>query len=268
MTTHPFDRTVALTGVADGVWRGQTDPAYANMVGPFGGTTAAAVLRAVELDPNRQGDPLSLTVNYLAPIVDGEFDLTTRCVRTNRTNQHWTVELSQGGEVKTNATAIFATRRDAWSDVEIPMPSVPDPAEVAEPDGQRFVAWINNYEMRFVAGALPLPDDGPSDASLSRLWVRDRPSRPLDFAALTAMCDVFYPRVFLRRGTAMPAGTISMTVYFHANAETLATHADDYVLASARALAFSQGYFDQTAQLFGETGVLLATSHQIVYYKG
>jgi len=38
-------------------------------------------------------------------------------------------------------------------------------------------------------------------------------------------------------------------------------------LAQARAQAFRNGYFDHTAQLWNEAGVLLATTHQVVYYK-
>jgi hypothetical protein len=39
------------------------------------------------------------------------------------------------------------------------------------------------------------------------------------------------------------------------------------VLGQAKAQAFRNGFFDHTAQLWNETGDLLATSHQLVYYK-
>jgi hypothetical protein len=39
------------------------------------------------------------------------------------------------------------------------------------------------------------------------------------------------------------------------------------VLAQAKAQSFHNGFFDQTAQLWSEAGLLLATSNQIVYYK-
>lgn len=90
---------------------------------------------------------------------------------------------------------------------------------------------------------------------------------PLDYPALTALCDVFYPRVFLRRGQMLPAGTISFTVYFHADAAALQRQEADYVLATARAQRFTGGFFDQTAQLWGRDGTLLAVTHQLVYFK-
>lgn len=260
-----LDNGIALETNGDGLLRGRTVPEWANMVGPFGGITAASMLRAIELQPDVHGQPVALTVNYLAPIVDGTFDIAARAVRTNRSNQHWIVELSQDGEVKTTATAIFGVRRETWSDTELARPAAPAPADV--PDAaDNGPTWMRNYEMRYVAGAIPGPADGESGSSETTLWVRDNPSRPLDFAALTAVCDIFYPRVFLRLGRFLPAGTVSITVYFHADTETLRAHSDDYLLATARAQRYSSGHFDQSAQIWGDT--LLATSHQIVYFKG
>ncbi len=66
----------------------------------------------------------------------------------------------------------------------------------------------------------------------------------------------------------LPAGTISFTVYFHADTETLAAQGTGHVLARARAQQFSAGHFDQSAQIWATDGALLATSHQIVYFKG
>ena len=66
------------------------------MVGPFGGITAAVLLRAIESHPDRLGEPVALTVNFAAPIVDGEFEISRRAPRTNRTNQHWIARTQSG----------------------------------------------------------------------------------------------------------------------------------------------------------------------------
>lgn len=261
-----FDDGIALETTADGSMRGRTVPEWANMVGPFGGITAAVLVHAVERQPDVHGLPLAVTVNYLAPIVDGEFDIRARAVRTNRTNQHWIVELIQGGETRTTATAVFGIRRDTWADTEYPRPQVPSPTELPESDGGP--TWMHNYDMRYVAGGLPDPGDGPAASSETLLWVRDNPLRPVDFPSLAAVCDIFYPRVFLRRAQLTPAGTVSITVYFHAAPADLAAQGAEYLLARARGQQFAAGHFDQTAQIWGAGGALLATSHQIVYFKG
>ena len=263
---HQFDTALTLDAT-NGRLRGRTTPDYANMVGPFGGLTAALLVHAIAEHPDRLGVPVSLTVNYVAPIADGEFDIDLRAVRTNRTNQHWIAELSQAGAIKTTATAVFGIRRSTWSDTEPEPPAAPAPENVEQQDISSFVVWTGNYEMRFVDGAVPGEGAVESPESTSTLWVRDRPARALDYPALTALCDVFYPRVFLRRGQFIPAGTISFTVYFHADADDLARQGEDFLLATAHAQRFSGGFFDQSAQLWGRDGTLLATSHQIVYFK-
>ena len=54
--------------------------------------------------------PIALTVNFAAPIADGNIDVVVRLVRTNRSTQHWLVEASQNGVVVALATAVFAER--------------------------------------------------------------------------------------------------------------------------------------------------------------
>ncbi|MCB1999653.1 MAG: thioesterase family protein, partial [Rhodoferax sp.] len=77
----------------------------------------------------------------------------------------------------------------------------------------------------------------------------------------------FYPRIFLRRRRRVPAGTVSMTVYFHADDAALRATADGHVLGQARAHGFGAGFHDQSAWLWNAAGQLLATSVQVVYYK-
>ncbi|MGD1282809.1 acyl-CoA thioesterase [Mycobacterium seoulense] len=265
--THPFDDAIRLEATSTHVRRGRTHPEWANMVGPFGGITAAAMLRAIESHPDRVGEPLALTVNYAAPIADGDFDISLRAARTNRTNQHWIAELSQDGDVKTTATALFAVRRDGWGDIESAPPSAPDPEDV--PYGvPGLVRWTSLYDMRFVEGPMPGEDGQPSPSSTTTVWVRDAARRPVDYPALAALCDIFYPRVFLRRGGVIPSGTISLTAYFHADQQQLDGLGNDFVLCTAHANTFSRGYFDQSAQVWTRDGVLLATTHQVVYFKG
>ncbi|MBX7454361.1 thioesterase family protein [Mycolicibacterium sp. 3033] len=267
MAEHPFDEAIELQPGDAGVLRGRTTADWANMVGPFGGMTAALLLRAIESHPERMGDPLALTVNFAAPIADGEFDITARPVRTNRSNQHWFVELAQDGTVTTTATAVFGLRRDTWSDTEKPMPAVPAPEELPARGLPPVIAWARNYDMRFVDGAVPAKGAAPADSSTTMLWARDGNGRAVDFAALTATSDIFYPRIYLRLGAPTPAGTISLTTYFHATGPELVSAGADFVLGCASANRFSGGYFDQSAEIWSRSGTLLAATHQIVYFK-
>lgn len=271
---HPLDRAVALVATdVPGQYQGQASQNYWNMVGPYGGVTAAALVQAMQQHPQCLGDPVSLTVNYAAAVGAGAFVIDANPVRTNRSTQHWMLTVKQADEqgqlqVVTTATAVTALRRQTWSTSDAPMPRVPPSAEAMRvPPLVDAVEWLNRYEMRFVDGILPMTEDGAEHDSRSLLWVRDNPPRPLDFVALAAVSDVFFPRIWLRRAKHVPAGTVSITVYFHAGREELAAAGDGLLLAQARGQEFRNGFFDQSAQLWSESGVMLATSHQIVYYK-
>ncbi|MBC7919183.1 MAG: thioesterase family protein [Rhodoferax sp.] len=267
MSQHVFDQAIALQRQADGSFVGNTHQAYANMVGPFGGTTAAQALNAVLQHPDLLGEPLSLTANFCAGVADGSFVVNAKPARTNRSTQHWTIEMLQNGEVVTTATAVTAVRRETWADDEISMPTVSAPADVPAQSGQAPMAFVQRYDIRPIVGGMPAVWDGSLHSSLTQLWVRDREPRPLDYTSLAAMADIFYPRVFVRRRSMTPAGTVSITTYFHANAVQLAQTGTGYLLGQARATGFRSGFFDQSAQIWNEAGVLLASSHQVVYFK-
>ncbi len=269
--SHPFDEAVQLAWQGEGRFSGHTHPAWANMVGPYGGITAAVAAQAVMQHPERLGELLALTVNYPAALASGPYELTARPVRTNRSTQHWALELVQQAEgrpqVMMTATAVTAVRRDTWRAHDLPMPQVPPP-EAARPIVLfDTVEWVRRYDMRLVRGAIPDVLDDSGEDSLTQLWLRDTPPRPLDLPSLAAMTDAFYPRVWLRRARLVPAGTVSLTVYFHAASAELAQLGSEHLLGQARAQDFRHGFFDQTAQLWSRSGMLLATAHQIVYYK-
>lgn len=274
MNLHPFDQALQLRPAGEqqpDTWLGASSPAYWNMVGPFGGTTAAKAIQAIMQHPALLGEPIALTVNYACAMAEGPFSITAKPVRTNRSTQHWLVSLVQTDaagieSVVMTATAVTAARRDTWSMSDSAMPAVA--FDEASPRLRFATAeWTQRYDIRAVCGQVPAVWDGSGEDSLSQLWVRDEPPRPLDFAALAAMADVFYPRVWLRRATLVPAGTVSITTYFHADSAQLAQSGAGYLLAQARAQAFRNGFFDQTAQLWSDAGTLLATSTQMVYYK-
>ena len=261
-----FDQAIALQSLGAGHYSGATHTAWLNMVGPFGGMTAAVMLQAVMQHPDRLGNPVSLTVNFCAGVAEGAFEVSAQPARTNRSTQHWQVQLLQAGEVVITATAVTATRRSTFSRNESPMPAV-----AAAQSLQRAVPpklpWAHRYDVRSITGHMPTVWDGAEGDTLTQMWVRDVQERSIDFASLTALADSFFPRVYLRRKSFVPIGTVSMTVYFHADAAELSALGCGFVLGQAKAHCFFNGFFDQTAQLWSEAGTLLATTHQVVYYK-
>lgn len=269
MTRHPLDIATQLTPAGEGRFEGQTSADYWNMMGPFGGTTAATLLKAALDAPQRLGDPVALTVNFCAPIAEGGFEIELTEARTNRSTQHWMIVMRQAGTVVATASAVFAVRRESWAHQPAVRPELP-PAEtlpVMETEGRN--AWLSRYEFRFADGEVrfePREQDDPASA-YSSLYIRDLPERQLDFVALAALSDSFIVRIFQVLGTFLPAGTVSLTTYFHTDAAGLAAQGSRPLIGVADSKVFRQGYFDQSAELWGADGTLLATSVQTVYYK-
>ena len=71
-----FDQAIALHPLDQGRYAGSTHSAWLNMVGPFGGITAAVLLHAVLLHPGRLGTPVAFTINFCAGVADGAFEIT------------------------------------------------------------------------------------------------------------------------------------------------------------------------------------------------
>ncbi|AGG04630.1 TesB-like acyl-CoA thioesterase 2 (plasmid) [Bacillus thuringiensis serovar thuringiensis str. IS5056] len=150
---HPFDTATQLTGES-GIYYGYTSECYTNMVGPFGGIIAATLLRAVMEHPERKGEPVSLTINYTAPVLDGNFSIKAIPTRTNRSTQHWYIELCQDKGIIITGTAVFASRRETWSSTERAFPNVPSANEVKSFSSEGMPPWVYNYDMRIIQGTL------------------------------------------------------------------------------------------------------------------
>ena len=264
---HLFDDATRVVA-GDSRWRGRTSPDYWAFVGPFGGFTAATVLRALMEHPQRAGDPIALTVNYCAPIAEGDFDLDVHLIKANRSSQHWCVELSQGGnDVATLATAVFAERRPSWSHQVAEMPET-KPFDAIRPYPKAAAPWVKQYDFRFIEGD---PDFGSAKdlpaSAYSKLWIGDRVPRKIDKLSLVSMSDAFFARVFHARRALVPFGTITLTTYFHLSAEDLIGEDITHVLACADARIFNRSYQDQTGELWSPSGRLLATTTQMGYFK-
>lgn len=129
--------------------------------------------------------------------------------------------------------------------------------------------WTARYEMRFERGApfnAAASAEKPGSAE-TRVWMRDEPARQLDYLSLSSMADAFLFRLLQVRGALAPSATVTMTTYFMADEAALAAQGVEPVLGVADARVFAHGFHDQSAELWGKDGVLLAVSHQLAWFK-
>jgi acyl-CoA thioesterase len=181
------------------------------------------------------------------------------------------VELAQADAgITATATAVFAVRRETWSHHVAPMPNAPAPETLNPLSMPAMMAWLKHYDFRFIENAperLSAKPRAEPGSARSQVWISERQPRQLDFPALVAFADTFFARIFHVRGAMLPIGTVSMTTYFHGDAEDLATAGEAPLFGVADGRIFNKGFFDQDAELWSRDGRLLATSHQIVYFR-
>jgi hypothetical protein len=270
--SHPLDQATALSGgAADAIRIGRTSDDYWTFIGPFGGVSAATALRAVLERPDRIGDPLALTVNFCAPIERGEFRVQARLARANRSSQHWSIAFTQGlsDDAVLTATVVTAVRRESWRHQKATPPALPPWDALPEFPNHASLPWVAQYRFRFAEGVLSARESMPEPPLDPRsvLWLGDAVPRVLDFVSLAAMSDAFFGRIFQVIGRIPPFGTVSMTTYFHASADELAAQGTAPLAALADARVFHRSFGDQSAELFGTGGQLLATATQIAYFR-
>lgn len=266
---HPFDIATAVE-TDGGRTIGHTSDGYHAFVGQFGGATAATLLRALMQHPERSGDPLAFTVNFCAPIANGEFDLAPRLIKATRSTQHWEIELTQtDAGVAAFATAVFAQRRETWSHQPSALPQTTRYEDTKVFSNATAAPWIGQFEFRFAENE---PDfaGGPHPEPASphtKVWIGHSVPKKLDLISLSAIADAFFARIFHVRGELLPIGTVSMTTYFHIDTDDLAAEDITAVLGVADANVFHKSFSDQTGELWSPGGRLLATTHQITYFK-
>jgi acyl-CoA thioesterase len=265
MTT--FADSIALEPAGTNLWRGTIDNDYRGFGSQFGGWTGAALLKGAMVEAGVQGGPLSLSVLFIEAIAEGEFEISTRLLRSGARLQFWRSELIQNGKVAAHAQATFGVRRETTSFTDAVMP------HAAPPTSDRVKEWgpdIPFGRQLLTRWATPLPRDPTLDPSLpasSLVWMKDKRGRSLDVLMLAAMADHAPPRVIWKRSSISGSSTVSMTTHFHATPAEIEAVGSDFVLSEVHCRRCEGGYFDHELKLWSRSGALLATSEQVAAFR-
>src|SRR5688572_24529030 len=184
---HLFDVATDLERLDNSTWLARTSEPYWNMIGPFGGLIAALMFKSAYAHPDREGEPLALTVNFCAAIAKGEMMIEARPARTNRSTQHWTMTMLQGGECVATATAMFGKRPETFAYRPTRSPSAPA-FETLPRMPWPGSGWIERFDLRFAEGQ-PFWADKLEEPARARstLWIAADPPRAMDFVGLAAL---------------------------------------------------------------------------------
>lgn len=247
-----------------GRWEATADPGYEAVDGQCGGWTAAIVLAAVQNSADAGQVASALTVNFLAPVVPG----STVRIRPRRRGggesvSHWSADMKpgEGDELLAAALVVLTNRRPTDEHLQAVKPDVPDPEALEEFHPPETIGA--RIDVRPLEGHPPF---GRMDThSLS--WLRERSGRRLDRIQLAFLADQCAPRSWFWSAGPRLSATMSMTVYFHATDDELAAIGDDFVLHEASGTRGVASTADQRVWLWSRSGLLLATSEQLCWYR-
>ena len=268
---HPFDASLELDPAAGApqvdpaTFRARTSTRYRNAIGPFGGWTAALLVKGVLSMPEARGHPLSLDAIFMGPIDDGELEVRVSRLRQNRSVGFWRAEIWQHARMCAHAQIALSLSRSGSLLQDAQAPAMPPPDEIPVYVNPREpVPWIEQYVFKPVHGFL----FSRAESMDALTWVRDAVPRPLDAISLTALCDTPFPSPWIRLDSQTPVSTVSFSVYYRAAGAALAQVGDDFVLMESRAAVMRDGYVDQFTHLWSRAGRLLAQTQQMLWVSG
>jgi acyl-CoA thioesterase len=253
-----FERDTAVTPRGDGVFECGIGPDWWVIAGPNGGYIGAIIVRALAADPELDSRPLrSITIHYLGRPEAGPAEIHVEADRHGRSVSFTRGRFVQAGRTLANAAAVFADDRDGVELDTTEPPRVPPPGQAEQlPDSPGGMPFARQLDYRPAIGGRLF---SAGDHALTGGWMRFRDERPLDAAALVALCDSWFPAVFAVVQDPVPVPTLELTVHFRAPLP----RPHDWTLGRYSTRLARDGFLEESAEIYSREGELLAESRQL-----
>jgi len=264
--TYIFDRETALVALEDGQFTIEASDVYRNPTGmAFGGWVAAIAAQAVEMHPERRGPLVSQQIIFMTGVGPGEVKLSVKLLRAGASTQFWRVELSQNGALTNAADIITSTRRPTDIDYQVEMPTAKSPDDSISLPSVNPMApkWVSHYDQRIAKGMPFAVNESPE----AIVWIKEADGRPVDRVSLFSILDTPMPRTFFVTEQFRPGSTVSMATYIYASEEDLAAAGSDFLLLRVTGATVRNSATDGRAEIWSQSGIMLATSSQIGFFR-
>ena len=255
-----FSDDTAVTPAGAGEYTAVIDHGWWIERGPNGGYLAAIVLRAVlaEVDEASRR-PRSMTLHYLRPPVEGPCEVAVTVERAGRGLSTVSARLRQGGRDCIVALVALGVDRPGPELHDHAPPPAPD-AEATPPrveaSGMPDIPFRHRFDVRPAIGSPPF-SQGPE--ALTGGWIRTADDDPVDAVLVAALTDAWPPAVFARLDLPVGVPTVELTIHFR-NAPL---EVPGWCLVRFRTLEASEGYVEESGEVWSADGRLLAESRQL-----
>lgn len=257
-----FAADTALEPLGPGRWRAQVHERWWVVKGPFGGTIAALLARA--LGEVTRWPPRTLAVHFVDAPTAGPVDLTAQVLREGRSTQSVSLALHQDGRPMALALAGAGARRPdevGWDEVAMPQAAPPEDCPRVPAEGG--VPFLGELDVRWVDGSRPGGPPGGRAANLA--WLRPAGDAPpaVDDVLLAALADVWLPPAFGRLGGLAIVPTLDLTIHFRAPVPP----GTGWVLAHHHSEDAANGTWVCDGELWAPDGTLLVRARQLAMLR-
>jgi acyl-CoA thioesterase len=253
-----FERDTSVQPRGDGVFGCDIRPDWWVVAGPNGGYIGAIIVRALSADPALDLRPLrSITIHYLGRPEAGQAEVQVKADRHGRSVSFTRARLEQGGRSIATAAAVFADDRPGVELDGTEPTRVPSPEELEQlADNRDTLPFARQFDYRPAIGGRLF---GGGDEALTGGWIRFRDERPLDAAALVALCDAWFPAVFATTSEPLAVPTLELTVHLRGRLP----RPRDWALGRWTTQLARDGFLEESAEIYSREGELLAHSRQL-----
>ena len=259
---NALEASLAIKRLGAGLWSSVASPAYEAITGLFGGWTAALMLKSVLADPEAQGSPSAMTVNFISRVPPGSaLLLRTALLGGGRSLTHWRCDVLADDELLATAVIVLANRKKSDFHTERTMPEAPAPASITP--AILPGAFDTHIDVR------PTLGDNIFNQTTTRSlnWEREKSGRPMDAVQIAFLSDLGAPRIFFVSDGPRISSTITLSVYFLATSAELASCGNDYILSEMIGTRAEAATVASRKDMWSGDGRLLATTEQLCWFR-
>ncbi len=229
----------------------------------FGGLSAAMLYMAMKNNVAENRQLLSLSTNFVGPLLaDIPFNISIEILREGKSATQMLAKATQNDQVALIATGSFGKKRSskievaAKSECQLPAPNI---TQVMPFQAGITPEFFQHMCVNITKGNLPFSHSPKNDLAG---WIKLKSTpQKMDIEHILALTDAWPPTALQMYDTVAPASSMSWYIEFLPHTQ-LAN--DAWLGFEAFAHQSANGYCFEEANLYSESGQLLALSRQTV----
>ena len=234
--------------------------------GPNGGVIAALMVRAAQHYLARDRCVRTVTTHFVSAPNEGSVVLEVTVERIGKIAGFASVRMLQEDRlIATSLVAIAAVEQVAhhWEQRNFPQLPTLENCWLMKTTPP-LVPLHSRWDRRWGLGVPGVPETSTVAGGFEAGgWIRLSEPEPYDEALLAAMADAWVPAVMAHTDFAVHAPTLELTVQFRADPRALEMTSETYCAAVFRQLSGSEGFIDETGEIWSPDGQLLVLSRQL-----